>query len=203
MPKLSLPESMRLFFSGIILYLCIYIVYPEETGKFAISSGAMGFPLILGVTGSLIYFIYRPIIYDPIIERLQLKWNPFGRNYRQEFINRYAISFDQTTRLFILVRNTYLQDKYVQLSLQGAGIHLLYQASILLLTIGVTVGIVNGFETKPIALIVSGIFTFCAGYLYDSKYEMLERDMIMELGWKKIDLIAKNLGYEKKTFIPD
>ncbi len=198
MPKTSIYEAIRILFPGVILYLILYVIYPQELSEFAQSSGTIGFPLILFVIGSLIYFFYRSTIYDPIIERLQYIWNPFGTNYRQEFINRYDISFDQASRLFLIIRNEYLKEKYNKLELQASGIHMLYQASIICLTVGASIFFIDTFYNKSIILLVLGCLLFFAAYFLDSQYESIERDMIIGLGWDKIDLLAHNLEYKHK-----
>ena len=126
MPKITLSESMRFLFPGVVFYIYLYIIFPTQSGAFAQSAGVIGFPLILIVVGSLIYFIYRPVIYDPIIERIQYRWNPFGVNYRKLLKSRYDIDFNQATRLFSLIRDQHLIEKYTNLSMEAAGIHMLY-----------------------------------------------------------------------------
>ena len=197
MSNISLLEFIRYVFSGAILYICLYIFYPEYVGLIAEKAGVIGFPIIMAVIGILIYFLYRPLIYDPLIERLQYKFNPFGKNYRQELTQRYKINFEQATRLFILIRDNYLKDKYHNLKMQSAGIHMMYQASIIFSVVGLIVYL-NEKDSKSIVLMIVSLIIFIGAYLQDSKYEILERDMLLSLGWDKIDEIAFNIGYKKR-----
>jgi hypothetical protein len=198
MPSISLSESMRFLFPGVVLYLYLYIIFPIQSANFAQSVGVIEFPLILIVLGSLIYFVYRTIIYDPIIERILCKWNPLGSSYRKLLKDRYGISTDQATRLFILIRDNLLLEKYKNISMEAAGIHMLYIAGILGILTGGILGLISGIHSKYIILTITGFIVTVGGYFYNSKYEALEHDMVVNLGWEKIDTIANTLNYQKK-----
>ena len=195
MKDLTFTEALRFAFSGFMLYIYVYLILPDEATSFSDATGTIGFPLALTVLGSALYFVYRPL-YDLLIEPLLDSWPKLGENYRHELCSRFQVTPRQATELFAEVRASHLGDRYSSLAAQSAGIHMTYLTGVL----AVIVGGIGAAQEKPTGwlLILLGVLAFVAGCLNDAKYERMERNMLVQVDKKKIEMIATALGYKLK-----
>ena len=201
MKELTLVKAIRFAFPGAILYFYLYLLFPIESVKFAVGSGPVGFPLMLVVTGSAIYFVYRPLVYDFMITGAQSWINPSC--HRRVLMEWYDLKETKAaTELFVEVRNKFLADQYKLTAEQAAGIHMMYIAGIL----GMPLGILELFQASawswPVILIC-GVVSFIAAAMSDRQYETWEGNMLKALPRKDVDEIAKKLGHWKGPDIRD
>lgn len=198
MKDINFTQALRYVFPGVVAFLYFYILFQAEASDFAKATTILGFPLILIGTGCGIYFIFRALLYDQGIERLLFLWTPFKPNYRQELASRYNIKFTQTTHLFIQIRDEHLKERYSGLNTFSAGIQMIYQAGVLTLVAAVIAAYKDCTSYTWVILLIIGILVLIAAYFNDARYERIERDMLVMLGWQKIDAIAERFGYIKK-----
>jgi len=189
--KLSFIDAVRFVFSGAILYLYLYFLFPDEAARFASASGVF-FPLVIVVVGSGIYFVYRPLLYDPVIERLQCALN--RSSYRRRLMEWYSVDFSSASRLWIQIRDSHLRERYGRLGWQAAGLHMAYQAGLLGLMVSV-VGFCKDLKLHSMALAAVGALLLVAAVLSDRRHETVEGDMLVSLQRQDVDEIAKSLGY--------
>ena len=91
--RLTFAESLRYLFSPFVLYFCALLYDKDATIKLTDEIGVVGTISYL-VAGSIIYFVYRNLIFDHVIKwtlDVTRKNNPTYRRYLQ---NKYKISPD-------------------------------------------------------------------------------------------------------------
>src|SRR5205085_6026438 len=131
MKDLSLAEAIRFLYPGVIFFVYLYFVYPAGAKEFVSTTGTIGFPLILFVSGSIIYFLYRAILYDRLIERLHILYRRKRQSARQFLMLEYGINFSDACLLWKVIRDTYLGSSSVSRMNHSAGLHMMYLLGLL------------------------------------------------------------------------
>src|SRR5258705_7236482 len=126
MKDLSLAEAIRFLSPGVIFFVYLYFVYPAAAKEFVSATGTIGFPLILMVIGSIIYFLYRAILYDRFIERLHMLYTRNRQTARQFLMSEYGINFSEACLLWKVMRDTHLSRSSGSRMNHSAGLHLMY-----------------------------------------------------------------------------
>jgi hypothetical protein len=190
--EFRLVDAIRLLFPGVALFLFVYSVYPGQMARLAESTGVIGFPLILGVAGSSVYYAYRPLIYDPLIERLLHRYSTSGAGARRALMDRYATTFDRAARLHSVIVELHLPPYVDKRLFTASGVHMLYQSGFLAAVVAV-VAFTHDQAARGIYLCAVCIVALVAAFLADSRYEAFEHDMILGMGWDRVDVIAATL----------
>ena len=198
MKDMKIAEGLRFLSSGVILFAYAYVFCENTVRDFAKAAGPVGLPMVLLIGGSVIYFIYRPLLYDPLIKRLQTGHKRERPNYRQLLMDEYGISFKNSDRLFIQIRDTYLYERYTDLKTRAAGIHMTYLASLLAMPCILLSALAGDWTKLCVFTAICGL-AFVAGFLNDGAYEEKETDMLLSLGQEKRDEIANRLGFSRRT----
>jgi hypothetical protein len=195
---LSLADGLRFVFSGVIAYLYLYLLTPSTAQEFALTAGTLGFPLVLAVVGSAIYFLYRPLVYDPLIERVQSRFLRGRPNYRQFLVAEYCISFSEAGLLWTQIRDLHLVGRYKTLRVQAAGIHMTYLAGLLALPFVITAA-ARGETCKAGLFLTIALVSGIAGFLNDASFEEIECSMLKSVARENRDTVATNLGYTRRS----
>ena len=194
MKDFTIADGLRYVFSGVIAFAYLYAFDAKLARDFAAAAGPIGFPMVAAVVGSVFYFIYRPLIYNHLLERLQTAYQRSHLNYRQFLMKEYGIDFPTASHLWIQIRDTHLKDSYASLRIQSAGIHMTYLASFLALPFAL-LSVAAGSSGKAGAFSLICAVAFVAGFLNDADYEETECNMLLVLDREKRDDIATKLGH--------
>ena len=169
--------------------------------EFAVTTGTVGFPLILIVLGVSTYFIYRGLIYNPVILYLQTKYvtNRHRLNYRQYLMKEYEINFIQAGQLFSQISELYFSEKYSpKIRTMASGIHLTYLVS--LTTIPYIIFSIYRHDLAKIFVFISiCLIAFVSAFLLDASYEEWECNMMISNSTQiQRNVIANKLGFMRR-----
>jgi hypothetical protein len=203
MPQLTLIDALRYFFAPCVLFS--YFVFYDRSYVVDLNKDFVGVGTVAFlVAGTIIYFVYRYLIYDPIILWLH---DVFRKNsWRRFFGDRYILTNGNwwtptcTLRALRLYYEMSIGENKFQsepLRVRASAIHLLYQAGLLAIPFFLF-SACNGSNLQRIFFGgVSFIFLITA-ILADKNYEEQEyvflKSKIVEL-----DPAANRLGLEKRV----
>jgi len=198
MPKLSLSEALRYLFAGFVGFFYMFIYDAAMAERLLNRFGALGLTLSLLVASALLYFVYRPLIYDLIIIRLQDAIRFRSENSRTYLKQRYVLSTSEAQRLFRHVRDRHLGEWYALRATEASGIHFLYLAGILAVPFLILTLVHRNWQQWPFFATASVVFFF-AGFLLDRRYETDECGMIKSVDKSVVDAIARTQGYRRAS----
>jgi hypothetical protein len=93
--EFNFVDAVRYVFAGVIAFCYYAIINPPSAATIANSLGTVGLPLVLAVLGSLIYFVYRPLLYDLVIQQIHSMVRGRKSNYckllKSQFVAGYLI----------------------------------------------------------------------------------------------------------------
>ncbi len=228
MAELSFRNAIRYLFAGVIAwgYLAILdleLVVSQITLLF-LHTGDIGGTAILTVTttvgGTLIYFLYRTLIYELIIYSMQDNIRRcFGDdNYRTDLMERYGISTREANTLASLFEQELLKERSEGRGLSYSGTHLLYitaalgwfvilltteQAGIAYLLRSISIDLIVFPLSKwalskfTLILIATILFSF-VGFLKDWNDESYERLLFLSIPQIKRDILANDVGFVRR-----
>ncbi len=192
MKDLSLADAFRYMFSGVIFYIYLYIHDSSITDEIPKPIGQIGVVILLLVVGSLIYFVYRALIYNIIIIRIQDLLRFRTNNYRTYLKKQYRLNTREAMQLFYLIGDKFFKEKYTGLKVTAGGIHLLYICGIL----GIPFCILNMFQHHSFQIFLfsfGSLFFLLGGFLLDRNYEDLELNFLRSLDKKELDSFVNKI----------
>lgn len=192
MKDLSLADAFRYMFSGVIFYIYLYVHDSSIADKISKPIGLIGVVIFLLVVGSLIYFVYRALIYNFIIIRIQDLLRFRTDNYRTYLKKQYRLETREAMQLFYLIGDNFFRDKYTRLKMTAGGIHLLYIGGIL----GIPFSILNMVEHHSVQILLfsfGSFFFLLGGFLLDRNYEDLELKFLLSLDEKELDSFVNKI----------
>lgn len=203
----SLKDLIKYFLSGPIF--CGFLAYYDNAvWKYLVSVfPAVVFPLFILVLGVLFYFIYRPLIFETAILRLQDFLRIETESYRTFFKKRYGISTAEAAVLMDDVTENITYERYeknwgtVGVAVEGAGIHMVYMVSIFSLIFSL-LSIANHNINKFIVLFLISMISFTASFLNQRRYEDMELRFIKGANIMDIDLYAMQL-FNREAIVDD
>lgn len=204
MPKLTLPEALRYFFSSFVImfYFCIYDPY---RAKLLIRDFGPLPAVAALVAGVSVYYVYRYTIYDDLIMPLYDSWRR-NENHRLLIIRRYNIPrhFFSSTRIANKVLHELADDKdYIaamegrQRPMRSGGVHLLFQSAIWALVFGI-ISLANCDWTLPIIFISLGAVQIYTAVRMDMGYED-EEFLVLSSMLETLDKAAAKFGFRPNS----
>ncbi|MFQ5801642.1 MAG: hypothetical protein ACE5JQ_01940 [Candidatus Methylomirabilales bacterium] len=197
MEKLSLESALRYLVVGYVILGVFYVCRPDDTGRLYGTLGSVGIPVAAFVAGSLVYLIYRPVLYNAllfhVIDRIH------KGNVRQLLMNRYEItSRFEAELLWKVIQSESVKEKLSPLLLASAGIHLLYMTSLVTVTGAVFLFFDTGFSPRSIYLLVLAILMDSSAVISDYQMEKQESLLFTLIGKSDIDQVVSKAGYKRK-----
>ena len=198
MPQISLTEALRYFFAPFVLFLYLVVYDSSLAARLQTKFGAVGVIAFL-VAGSVLYFLYRLLIYDVLILWLYDVFR--NETYRRYLGKRYGICSGKywlpmctvrARKLFIQIDIPKDRFNGESLRIAAAGIHLLYQSGLIAIPFIILASQEDAlsflfFGTLGLVLCVTGAFA-------DMDYEDQELILLKSLPGAA-DKAAKLLGY--------
>ena len=201
MPQLNLIDALRYFFSPFVVFFYLAVYSPRHAIWLQASFGTVGLVSFL-VAGTVVYFVYRQLLYNPLILWLH---DTLGRrhSYRRYLGDRYSICRGRfwlpsctlrARRLYLHIKLPTDRSHADPTRLRASGIHLLYQAGLW------TIPFIAFSISKSMCLVlffgVSGVLLLWAAFLADKDYE--EEELVVLKGClDQADEAAKSFGYAK------
>ena len=184
MKDLSLSDTLRYLFPGMVLCICLYFEDKCFTISLFKNLGVLGV-IAFVFSGSIMYLVYRAIIFNYIIMPVQdCCRKKSGKNNHRTFLkdkyDKIKSSLDAQL-LWIQIKHDFLEDKYSQTMTESAsGVHLLYMAGIIafgfFIANAVTRDCIQFWVFLGIALIV-----LSAACLFNKTYEEIEYRFLCSL----------------------
>jgi len=198
----SLADLLKYVFPSLVIYAYLLISQwgQNSTNKLLElinNSDILGI-IAFGFLGSLIYLVYRALIYNLLIQPLQdairklFSRKPFRRhNYRTYFkkrYERYSIGYFEAQQIYMQIKSKFLTEKFTALMHETAsGIHLMYIAGISAIILSIL-----GYLASP-GFLIFGIFIFIAALVLDSSYEDILLRYILSLDENEMDPFVCNI----------
>ena len=199
MPGLTLADALRYFFAPFVLVFYLTIYDAELTTTLQQKLGTVGVVAFL-VAGSVIYFLYRYLLYDWLI--LWLHDNLRTQTYRRYLGERYAFCHGKTwcpactvraLRLYHQVQNPDAKARSETAPVRASGIHLLYQGGLIAIPF-------IPFSKSALQLMIfvsAALFLLLGAVLADKNYE--EEELLqLKKNPDAMDRAAAMFGYAKK-----
>lgn len=195
---LTLADALRYFFAPFVLFFYLAVYDAQLTTKLQQSFGPVGVISFL-VAGSVLYFLYRNLLYDPFILWLHDIFRK--QTYRRYLGEKYKLCHGGwspacTLRALKLYHQVHFPDEKPRAEtarIRAAGVHLLYQAGLLAIPF-----VLISRSLFHIAFFATLALILCStAVLADKNYE--EEELIaLKLAPKETDKAAKVFGYAKK-----
>ena len=189
MKELSLADAFRFLLPGAVAYVYLYICDSTAATQLRDSFGEIEALLLLLVTGSIFYQIYRVLFYNPIALRLQDMLRRKSDNYRTYLKREYKIPIEQAILLWSEIRDKYFSDRYSDLGIYASGIHHLYMTGLLAIPFIVWRLVVQDVGRAVLLFGISAIVLFAA-FLNDRYYEDREFQLLKSLPKADIDRVV-------------
>ncbi len=203
MPGLTLTDALRYFFAPFVVFMYLTIYDSEMARKLQYDVGSAGTVAFL-VAGSAFYFVYRYLVYNPIILWLHDVWRK--QTYRRYLAERYEICNckfwfpacslrAQTVYRHIQFPKDRRGNDLMQTT--AAGVHLLYQACLLALPF-LVLSISKSNDHHPLFFAIAVLLFGLTAILADKSYE--EDELIQLKGATlEADTVAELCGFAKRT----
>jgi hypothetical protein len=200
MPSLTLNDALRYFFAPFVLFFYLAVYDKCEAKLLQESFGTTGV-ISFAVTGSVLYFVYRYLIYNPIIQwchdilRRETYRRFLGQNYK--ICRGKYWSPSCTIRATKLYTQISLSDERLRVEtarIRASGIHLLYQAG--LFAIPFMVFSADKSLARCSFFAASAVILFITAAIADMSFED-EELMVLKSAPDAMDKGAKILGYVK------
>ncbi|MFQ5853338.1 MAG: hypothetical protein ACE5JU_22490 [Candidatus Binatia bacterium] len=199
MKDLSFPDAIRYIFSPAIAYFYL-LISDRAIAKNLLNSLApleIGFALI--VLGVVVYLLYRPLIYNLIITRIQDRFRLKTDNYRTFLKKRYTIGTHEACLLWDQIKEEYLKDRYsADMRTFASGVHLLYLSGTVALPFLIWRLSIKDWLSS---LLFVGVAAVCltAAFLSDRYYEDVEMRLLRSLENSQLDLFANQVLGRRQT----
>jgi len=203
MPQLSLQEALRYFFAPFVLYFYFAIYDKDDAIFLAREFGLVGVAAFL-VAGCVIYYLYRYLIYDIVIVWLR---DLLDRETYRTYINsRYCVA---PGKIWLPHHSMRAQELYFQFSylepllqdprfrLRAAGVHLLYEASLLAIPF-LTLGFIHK-QTNNEILFGAFVVLFALAAIRGDAIQEGEELIIMKAASTKLDEAARLAGVVSRS----
>jgi hypothetical protein len=199
MKELTFVEALRYVFSGVIAFAFYAFLDPVAATAMSKTLGPIGLPLVLAVGGTLIYFVYRPLLYNLIIHPLHGVLRGTRSNHLKLMQKQYshgsrALSRLDAISLFRQLVATHLRPEHDRLAADTAGTHMTYMAGLLAVGFAVVAHSQGDLPART-QFAWGGIILLVCGCLMDWRLERMETDMVLQLGTEKRDQVAASLGF--------
>lgn len=197
-----LSYVIRFFFPGVVLIIYLYLYDPEKTWAFINGLGATATIVLCGLTGTFIYLIYRPLVYNVVITRFQDRVMCCGsENYRKYFQRLYGTAYRlgmaEKQLLYQQVKREETGPYPEEMLIVASSIHLLYISALLnVIWFFIWLTTKGGFSENKyfmIALIIVGILFSVTGLFSDKYHERVELGLIYGVTRLKLDSIVRQL----------
>jgi hypothetical protein len=171
-PNMSTSDAIRFTVTGLVLTGLLYVVSPDIVNSL-IEKGAVVLAMFAFAAGTILYFIYRSLLYEPFLTRLQdccrRARNP---NYRMRFRATFGCRTNRAELFRLYIRS---RRALPELSKYASGAHMLYLSSFLFFAFAVW-SCIDGDTKTPciIPLFLGGCILFASAFLQDRHTENLE-----------------------------
>ena len=188
MKELNFDNVLRYLFPGIFIYFYVYFIRSltdnsaviEFLAKLPKNEQWLGV-ILLAFVGSIIYLVYKSLLYDRLIVIIQDKLRQKSDNYRtyfkKQFASEYILTSFEARLLWMRITETerYLEYRQsIAVREWASGIHLLYMSCILSFILNVCFSVIWFFYAIPLLLLFSAFYA-------DKGYESVEVRFIYSL----------------------
>jgi len=160
-----------------VAFSYLYISNPSFIKELAESLGTL--LSIIGIIsfvflGSVIYLVYRALLYNMLILHIQDFFRRKPGNYRTYLKQHYGIGTHEAQQLWLQIKGKYFKDCYSQPMKEiASGIHLIYLAGFIAIPFAFWNLTYSSFTLKWPFLVIALIFLLGAFFL-DRSYEDIE-----------------------------
>ena len=194
MTGLTLADSLRYLFTGLIPLLFLYIAERglvlgiiEELGPIGVSLGA-------AALGSLLYHLYRPTLYRYVFAPLQDSLRRTTHSPRTYLASRYNLSGGNASLLWAFVANRVLSDAKMMWRRQASATHLLYISSFVGLALALSQAVLGQWGDALIMLVIGSVLGV-GGVIHDRLAEDYEYLSCRALDLQALDDLASEYGF--------
>ena len=195
MDRLQIGDLFRFAISGVVAYLYLLLSKPEIAKKLESATGTIGFPLVLIVAGSFIYYLYRPLVFDHFIRWFLNRISDGCTEYQQFLCKKLNVDQAEVDRLWRIIQERY--PPKTEWQVRTAGIHMIYIGGILAIVFSIWC-FSEGEPTKAFWFSIWGILCLSAAILNNVSYEREEFARLRSLPTADVESIVKNFLQTKK-----
>jgi len=197
MQNWNISDALRYISIG---YVSIGLLYVSDKGKaveLLENFGIIGISVFAFVIGSLIYIIYKPLIFHRIILPLQDIARKNTENCRTCFKKQYNLNTIQAMQFWFIIRGEF-KTQHSFLEKEASLIHLAYMSSFISLFFAIWKFIDHHYDLAWIILIIGVLFGISA-FLSHEFMEDFEYKLLCSFGSEKIEIIAEKFDLDKKN----
>lgn len=207
MAGLKLAEIIRYLATGILIFLIFYLCSPTTVSKIMADFGSVTGPLIVFVSGTIFFLVYRTLLYNLILFQILDRIN--SSNVRGQLKEKYNIRGKYEAEIIwkSISRVVMEQDNSI-LALPSSEVHLLYVTSILTVVGAIILGVTE-FQSiydswqVLVALVSISFLTGAGALFYDYRIEKIEGFVLQASNLDSITEYMSKIGYEAGVKIPN
>jgi len=149
--------------------------------------------------GTLLYILYRGLIYNSFITRIQdiFRTKHGSPNYRTYFKSEFKLKGDEPRQLHDFIMQKHLSKKIESYRSYFAGIHYVYMVGLIGLAYGVASLIIDGKESLFWSYFSFSCLILLGGFFADRRAETDEYLLLKSIGKTKIENAKKELFGEQ------
>lgn len=200
MAEFKIAEVIRYLSTGMLLFLIFYLCDPSTTSRILTDFGTVAGPLVVFVTGTVFFLVYRILIYNLILFKILDRVN--SDNVRDQLTKRYNIQGKYEAEIVwkSISRVVMKQDNSV-LDLPSSEVHLLYVTSIITAAGSLILGLTDFPSAYDvwhvlITLLSTSLLTGAGALFYDYRIEKLEGFALKSSNLDSITGYLSKIGYE-------
>lgn len=195
MPNVTLQDAFRYIMIGFAILG--YQYYWDTTGtKVIVEKLTIVGAIIVSLSvGTLIYILYRSLIYNTIINRVQdlFRTKRGTPNYRTYFKSEFELKGDEPRQLYNFIIQKHLSKKIESYQSYFAGIHYAYMVGIIGAVYGIASLVIDGKESLFWSYLSFSCLILLGGFLADRRAETDEYLLLKSLGEQEIENAKKEL----------
>lgn len=198
---------IRYLFPGLVILL-YYHLYDKGADEIFTAFSSQGKLILFSLTGVILYIVYRPLVYNPLIPRIQDFWRRKSDNYRTYLVKKYKPEYQIETKeaqfLYHEIKRLIDRPYSEEMLVSASCIHLLYMAGLSGILSSIVVAIIwlvgnAGNWWILLGIFFAGCILLIAGFFSDKYYETIELGIIKHFNDDEMNTIADRLLIKRKN----
>lgn len=196
MQNLNLSDSLRYLTIGYVSIGLLYICDKAKTLELLENLGVIEISIFAFAFGSIIYLIYKPIIYHYFVMPFQDFTRKNSDNFRTSLKKRYNMNTREAMIFWFFLRSKVKYQDHVFLEKESSGIHLLYMSGFISLAFSIWQFII-GHNKIAIIILTIAIVLEISAFFYERFMEDFEFKLLLSMECDEVDELAKKLKFNK------
>jgi hypothetical protein len=198
MNKLTLNDILRYVAIGYVISAVMYYCERSWVVELFTVLGVAGFTVAAFVLGSLVYLIYRPLIYNLIlffiVDRL------YSLSIRRTLMQRYTVAshFEADALWKTLQNNSRIKAQLPPIELGSSGIHFLYMTAVVTFLGAIYITFGTGFTTPVWVMLLVALACATAAVTSDIFVEKQVKLLFTMMGQQSVEKVVTEAGYAKR-----